>query len=167
MLIESKLVAGIPSFQETGLWDHGGTFSSLVLPFDGQACLQFIERIGHIFEKHNHHYHPGALHNHNPHSLVQLVGARLSKTDKEANKLVVELMRDVISEGGKFGYGEYRTPIIFMDDATKACDFNNNALLRLNETIKDALDPNGIMAPGKMECGEHLRGGNHEKITHT
>jgi 4-cresol dehydrogenase (hydroxylating) flavoprotein subunit len=28
-------------------------------------------------------------------------------------------------------------------------DFNNRALLRLNETIKDALDPNGIVAPGK------------------
>lgn len=28
-------------------------------------------------------------------------------------------------------------------------DGKGNAIMRLNETIKDALDPNGILAPGK------------------
>jgi 4-cresol dehydrogenase (hydroxylating) len=29
-------------------------------------------------------------------------------------------------------------------------DFNDHAMLRLNERVKDALDPNGILAPGKQ-----------------
>jgi 4-cresol dehydrogenase (hydroxylating) len=37
-----------------------------------------------------------------------------------------------------------------MDDVALTFDFNNHALLRLNETVKDALDPNGILAPGKQ-----------------
>jgi 4-cresol dehydrogenase (hydroxylating) len=37
-----------------------------------------------------------------------------------------------------------------MDDVALTFDYNNHALLRLNETVKDALDPNGILAPGKQ-----------------
>ena len=36
-----------------------------------------------------------------------------------------------------------------MDLVARQFDFNDHALLRLQETIKDALDPNGILAPGK------------------
>lgn len=149
MFSESKLAAGIPSFQETSIWGHGGAFASLVLPLDGKELLKFMETITAVFKKHGHTYHPGALHNHNPHCLIQLVAARISPTDKEANRKVVDMISEVITVGGENGYGEYRTPIVFMDEAAKAYDFNNNALLRLHETLKDALDPNGILAPGK------------------
>ena len=44
-------------------------------------------------------------------------------------------------------------------------DFNNYAYRRFLETIKDALDPNGILSPGKMgvwpEKYRHLRDTNH------
>jgi hypothetical protein len=36
-----------------------------------------------------------------------------------------------------------------MDQIANTYNFNDNALMRLNETIKNALDPNGILAPGK------------------
>ena len=61
----------------------------------------------------------------------------------------MEMVRRLIVEGGERGYGEYRTPVVFMDDAARAFDFNDNALLRFNERLKDFLDPNGIIAPGK------------------
>jgi 4-cresol dehydrogenase (hydroxylating) len=46
-------------------------------------------------------------------------------------------------------YGEYRTHIDYMDLVASTYDFNDNALRRTNEAIKDTLDPNGILAPGK------------------
>jgi 4-cresol dehydrogenase (hydroxylating) len=49
-----------------------------------------------------------------------------------------------------------------MDLVASSYDFNGNALLRTNETVKDALDPNGILAPGKSGIWpkryRHLRG---------
>ena len=36
-----------------------------------------------------------------------------------------------------------------MDQIMGTYNWNDNALLKLNNTIKDALDPNGILMPGK------------------
>lgn len=36
-----------------------------------------------------------------------------------------------------------------MDQIADTYNFNDNAQMKLNETIKNALDPNGILAPGK------------------
>lgn len=55
----------------------------------------------------------------------------------------------MVAEAGRRGYGEYRAHLSFMDLAADQFGFNDHALRRFNETIKDTLDPNGIIAPGK------------------
>ena len=58
------------------------------------------------------------------------------------------------------GYGEYRTHIHYMDMIAGTYNWNDNALMKMNQTIKDALDPNGILAPGKSGIWpKHLREG--------
>ncbi|KAL8407704.1 hypothetical protein RB594_006515 [Gaeumannomyces avenae] len=59
------------------------------------------------------------------------------------------LVRTVIKDCADNGWGEFRTHISLMDQVAMTYDFNDNALMRLNETIKNALDPKGILAPGK------------------
>jgi 4-cresol dehydrogenase (hydroxylating) len=59
------------------------------------------------------------------------------------------LFRTLVREAAAEGYAEYRTHIEYMDLVAGTFDFNNHALLRLNERVKDALDPNGVIAPGK------------------
>ena len=63
-----------------------------------------------------------------------------------ANALFGELVR----AAAKAGYGEYRTHLDFMDQIAATYDWNERALWRQHEKVKDALDPRGILSPGKM-----------------
>ena len=61
-----------------------------------------------------------------------------------------KLFNALIEVTAAAGYGEYRTHLGWMDAVNDTFNFNNGAQRRLNELVKDALDPNGILAPGKQ-----------------
>jgi 4-cresol dehydrogenase (hydroxylating) len=62
---------------------------------------------------------------------------------------VDRFFRALVNDATAKRYGEYRTHIDYMDMVAATYDFNDNAQTRINEIVKDALDPNGILAPGK------------------
>jgi 4-cresol dehydrogenase (hydroxylating) len=81
------------------------------------------------------------------------------QTDAEQRRKVDELFRTLVRESAAEGYGEYRTHIAYMDQIAGTYNWNDGALLKMNQTIKDALDPKGILAPGKSGIWpRHLRG---------
>lgn len=71
-------------------------------------------------------------------------------TDAADRDTTFELCRGLVRDAAALGYGEYRVHPALMDEVAATYGFNDNALLRLSETIKDALDPAGILAPGKQ-----------------
>jgi 4-cresol dehydrogenase (hydroxylating) flavoprotein subunit len=58
-----------------------------------------------------------------------------------------ELLRPIVERAG---YGEYRAHLEVMDLVAEQYDFNDHAQRRFNERLKDALDPDGILSPGKQ-----------------
>ncbi|WBL19344.1 FAD-linked oxidase C-terminal domain-containing protein [Citricoccus sp. NR2] len=75
------------------------------------------------------------------------------------------LTRTLVDEATAEGYGQYRTHLALMDQVMKTFDFNDNVLLRFSERIKDALDPNSIMAPGKSGIwGARYRDAGHQLL---
>jgi len=78
--------------------------------------------------------------------------------DKEFNRRNREAFRKLVKVSAEHGWGEYRTPIIYQDDVMDVYSFNNHALRRFHETVKDAVDPNGILSPGRYGIWpKHLR----------
>lgn len=65
--------------------------------------------------------------------------------------------KTMVAKAGKMGYGEYRAHLSFMDLASEQFGFNDHAQRRFNEQLKDTLDPNGIIAPGKSGIWGTLR----------
>lgn len=80
------------------------------------------------------------------HYIANIVYDRSSEDQKSRAR---GLMREMIEEAKKEGFGEYRTHILFADQVADTYDWGNGALRRFNEGLKDSLDPRGILAPGR------------------
>lgn len=119
---------------------HSGHISfSPVLPSDGKAALEFYYTAQKLCGLHMHLRHMTHI------NIIHF--DRNSQKDKDtANALFVDLVRSA----REAGYGEYRAHIEHMDLVAKQYEFGRGALMRLNERIKDTLDPNGILSPGKQ-----------------
>ena len=71
------------------------------------------------------------------------------KDDSAKMARIDPFFRQLVADAKAQGYGEYRTHLDYMDLVAESYDWNGGALRKLNEKIKNALDPNGILAPGK------------------
>jgi 4-cresol dehydrogenase (hydroxylating) len=61
-----------------------------------------------------------------------------------------DVSKRLVEQAAKQGYGEYRAHLDFMDLAARQYSWNDHAYMRFCETIKDAVDPRGILSPGKQ-----------------
>lgn len=78
--------------------------------------------------------------------------------DRTVNRACIKAYRELLDIGAKHGWGEYRCHPEFQDQAMGLYSYNEHSLLRLNEIIKDAIDPNGILSPGRYGIWpKHLR----------
>jgi (+)-pinoresinol hydroxylase len=79
-------------------------------------------------------------------------------TDPAVNKKNRTAFYKLIDVAAQHGWGEYRTAPAYQDAVMNAYSFNNHALRRFHETVKDAIDPNGILSPGRYGIWpRHLR----------
>ena len=80
--------------------------------------------------------------------------------DATRNRELRDKVREVIATCASHGWGEYRCPPAFMDNVMDAYSFGEHKLRRVNEAIKDALDPNGVLSAGRYGVWpRHLREG--------
>jgi 4-cresol dehydrogenase (hydroxylating) len=79
--------------------------------------------------------------------VLQLLFDRDNEADMAKLREMVPL---IIREAARMGYSEYRSHLGYMDDIGDVFSFNDNALRHVTERLKDALDPNGILSPGKQ-----------------
>lgn len=82
-------------------------------------------------------------------AFVFVMSFSISRTDPAINQKVVDTFRRLIDIAADNGWNEYRTAPAFQDQVAKTYSFNNNAMLHFQEKLKDAADPNGIIAPGR------------------
>lgn len=147
----AKVHAGVPILRELDWlnWvpNAAHLFFSPITPTDGKNARVVFDIANKLHELYGFDIFPTfCVAGREMHFIVNIV---YDRADDDAKHRATCLMRDMIQATAKKGYGEYRTHILFADQVAATYSWNNNALMRFNETIKDALDPNGILAPGR------------------
>lgn len=152
---------GIPSLGVFGLLQGGGHLGfSPIIPMTGEAIFKAQKVYGELYAElglpvgNQFAALPWSYYRR---ALVLLFGLPTSR-DAEQNRQSREIFERLVEVSAENGWGEYRTHVAFMDHVADAYSFNNHALRRFHETLKDAVDPNGILSPGKSGIWpRHLR----------
>jgi hypothetical protein len=78
--------------------------------------------------------------------------------DKARNAKMRRAFEVLVRLAADRGWAEYRAPAVFQDLISDTYSYNNHSLRRLRETLKDAVDPNGILSAGRYGVWpKHLR----------
>ncbi|MDX9873794.1 MAG: FAD-binding oxidoreductase [Spongiibacteraceae bacterium] len=130
---------------------HGGrgghTDFSPIMPLDGKQIYEQYLRTRQRYDEFGIDFYSGFTLAERYATNVNMV--IYDRDNKDMTDRARKLFRALIDDSHRAGYGAYRTHIDYMDAIAQTYDFNNHALLRLNERVKDLLDPNGILSPGK------------------
>jgi len=149
---EGSPVTGVPvSFPLANANWHGGRGGhvgySPVLPPRGDLALDQFRRTYATYQRYGMDYHASFAMGER--SLTNVNQILYNKDDPAMMGRVDGMFRALVADASAHRYGEYRTHIDYMDLVADCYDFNDHALRRLNTRVKDALDPNGILAAGK------------------
>ncbi|MHC5794809.1 FAD-binding oxidoreductase [Lacisediminihabitans sp. FW035] len=85
-----------------------------------------------------------------PRHIIAISLITFDRSDDAQRSVIGELVSSLITAAGSEGFGLYRAHVAHMDVAAEQYSFNDHAALRLARRIKTALDPDGILSPGKQ-----------------
>lgn len=121
---------------------------SPVVPLQGTAMRVVVDMIRREFTAAGRDFGVGIMVT-GERSAVVIAGVRYDRTDEGSTHSAFALARRLILELGKLGFGDSRPHLEFMDLAAAEYSFNDNIYRRVATQIKDALDPDGILSPGR------------------
>jgi len=148
----AQTMRGVPRLTEYGFvnWVGGGGHIgfSPVSPIKGSEAMKQYTMVRDRMHEHGFDYMSVfAIGWREMHHVVELI---FDRHDAESRNKAHELFGILVREAAAAGYGEYRTHISFMDQIAKTYGWNDGATMKFNNLLKDAIDPNGILAPGKQ-----------------
>ncbi len=141
---------GIPSLNvfSSLAGTSGHLDASPMLPYSGDDVLRAHKVFMKLFRDAGFELTLGFAMSYHWRAFIMFQGINLTRDPAQLAK-ARSLYEQVIRVASDQGWGIYRAHAAFMDAVMDRYSFNDHALLRMNETLKDALDPNGILSAGR------------------
>ncbi|GAA0271059.1 hypothetical protein GCM10009127_09010 [Alteraurantiacibacter aestuarii] len=149
-----KVQAGIPSMALDRMtrWyggEEGGHIGfSCAMPISGKDGCAIRDLTRGVLDTHGLDYSAAIIVG--KRHMIHVALVVFDTKDEAQTRGAYAATKAMLEPAAKLGYGEYRSHVDFMDEVAALYDFNNNAQQRFAQKIKDCLDPNGILSPGKQ-----------------
>lgn len=146
-----RISAGVPSsdmMEQMPDWVGHVGFSPIV-PLNGAEVVRVIEQIkARVVEQTGANF-VCAVFPTNDRSAMIVSAMSFDRGNEEHVRATFDTVKQLVVELGEQGYGEYRAHLDVMDLAQDQYSFGDHAYRRFTESIKDAVDPKGILSPGR------------------
>jgi 4-cresol dehydrogenase (hydroxylating) flavoprotein subunit len=151
--LDRTQMAGVPTLKPLGTvgWaaENGGHIDAApIIPARGEEVYAFYQEAKKLYAEYGFDLYIG--YHLYPRHMVHVTMIFFERGNEEMLARARELYGKLLDAARARGYAPYRSHVDYMDRIADGFDFNNHAARRLQERIKDALDPNGILSPGKQ-----------------
>jgi 4-cresol dehydrogenase (hydroxylating) len=149
-----KVQGGVPGMELMDAFNQaygdstGHLDLSLVGPLIGSDLVATIATSRELYARTEFPYLVGILFLNR--SLLHISSLFFDTKDERQTRAAYDVYAEMAVELARLGYPVYRTNIQHMDLIADTFDWGDHAQRRLNEVLKDALDPKGILSPGKQ-----------------
>ena len=143
------MMSGQMSLEEFGMYNYrgaggGSMWFAPVAPARGDETAKQTAMAREIMGKYGFDYVCGYVVG--VRELHHIIDLLYDRSSAEETKAAHDCFKELVAEFAKAGYGTYRTGTVYMDQVAEVF---GPAQRSINRKIKRALDPNGILAPGK------------------
>lgn len=144
------ITAGLPTMKAIeSTPDHVAHLDvSPVVPLRGSSVREVVETLRRTYAAAGLNFGVGIMVT-GERSAVPIAGIRYDRTDPASVRSALETGRLMLTALGELGYLDARPHVALMDLAASYASFDDHAYRRFVERLKDAVDPRGILAPGR------------------
>ncbi|WP_430296625.1 FAD-binding oxidoreductase [Sinomonas sp. B1-1] len=146
-------MAGVPTLKplSTVAWasENGGHIDAApIIPARGEEVYAFYQEAKALYAEYGFDLYIG--YHLYPRHMVHVTMIFFERGNEEMLARARALYARLLDAARSHGYAPYRSHVDYMDRIAAGFDFNDHAALRFQERLKDAVDPRGIIAPGKQ-----------------
>ncbi|MDR2256489.1 MAG: FAD-binding oxidoreductase [Arthrobacter sp.] len=151
--LDRTQMAGVPTLKPLSTigWaaeDGGHIDAAPILPARGADVQAFYNEVKKLYKKHGFDLYIG--YHLYPRHMVHVTMIFFERGNEEMLARARALYSELLDLARSKGYAPYRGHVDYMDRIQAGFDFNGGAALRFQELLKDAVDPQGIISPGKQ-----------------
>ncbi len=149
--ISAKITGGVPNLDL--LRTMGPEFAhvdlSPIVPLRGTEVADVVLSSATKIEAHTGYNYGSSILVTGERTCAIIIAAFFDPRVAESAQRAFEIGRELIDWLGERGYSEYRVHLDLMEDAAAHLSWNDYAYKHFCERIKDAVDPAGILSPGR------------------